>query len=341
MKNSIYLVATLVVLAGCKNLNKEVVLEKPVKVATSRVTITAERPAFRYSGTVEASQSIPLNFRTPGTVERVLVDEGDRVVKGQLLATIDNSDLQSLFELNTARYEQALDAHKRLKSVYDEGSLPEIKWIEMETTLKEAKNALEISANNLKKCNLIAPVTGYVGRRNIEPGMSSIASLGSSIEIVDISSVFVKIPVSENEIGKIRKGDRAEIIVSALDNRHFEGTIAHVSTVADRFSRTYSVKIMVENSDHELLPGMVCDVSIKSDKLTNVLVIPQNSATADNSGKPYVYVVDSISMTASKRSIATGRYYGEKIEVIAGLTAGQTIVTLGKEKLTDNCKISL
>ena len=177
----------------------------PIRVTTSIVKKQKVVTALRYSGTVEAFQSVPLNFQTTGTVQEVLVDAGDIVHKGQLLATLDQTDAKNMYEIALSQFQQAKDAYDRLKSVHEKGSLPEIKWVEMESKLEQAQSSLNLATNNLGKCKLFAPVNGMVGRRNIEPGMSSISIVSAPLELVDIRQVYIKISVPENEVAKIVK----------------------------------------------------------------------------------------------------------------------------------------
>lgn len=341
MKRIIFMAIGVAALLGCNPTQDST--EKPgemgIKVSVSRVKLESTTSDFRYSGSIEATQTIPLTFQTAGRVEKVLVEAGDEVKKDQLLATLDKNDLQSMYEITRAKYEQAKDAYDRLKTVHDEGSLPEIKWVEMVTNLEQAKLSMELSKNNLAKCDLRAPVNGLVGRRNIEPGMSSISLLEAPFELVNINKVYVKIAVPENEIGRISKGVKASISVSALDNKCYEGEISNVSPVADKFSRTYEAKILVANSNHELKPGMVCDVmlSIKSEK--KAILIPYDSVTKDSNGDIIVFVVNPGTKRVLKQVVVPGNYRGENIEIISGLSPDQLIVWKGKEKLSDNSLI--
>jgi RND family efflux transporter MFP subunit len=240
-----------------------------------------------------------------------------------------------------AKYQQAEDAYYRLKQVYDEGSLPEIKWVEMKSNFEQAKSALDLAQNNLDKCKLTAPVDGIVGRRNIEPGQSSVSLTMASIELVKIETVFVKISVPENEINKIGSGQKAGITVSALDGKRYEGIVTNVSPVAELMSRTYTVKISVNNTDRELKPGMVCDVQMGFETGTKLLLVPSKAVSKDIAGNTFVFVVSSDNKTVKKQPITVGRYHDSGIVVIDGLTEGQTIVSEGGGKLSDNSKITL
>ena len=313
---------------------------KPTKVTTIIVKKEKVVTTLRYSGTVEAYQSIPLSFQTTGTVEKVLVEAGDVIQKGELLATIDPTDAKSLYEITLSQFQQAEDAYDRLKTVHDKGSLPEIKWVEMESKLEQARSSLNLAKNNLDKCKLYAPVNGMVGRRNIEPGMSAISIVSAPLELVDIRQVYVKISVPENEVARIVKGMKAGFNVSALNDKEFKGEVANISPVADRISRTYESKILVPNPDLAIKPGMVCDVKMEMAMEKEVILVPNQSVSKDNENRVYVFVVDPAGKRARKQVIRTGQYHDSGLEVVSGLEAGQMIVNEGKEKLSDNSLIA-
>jgi RND family efflux transporter MFP subunit len=341
MKQNLFLFAILIAMGSCQQKQEVVKNESAsIRVKTQPVQIVSSLSNLRYSGTVEAEQTIPLTFQSSGTVEQVLVQEGDAVRKGQLLAVVNKADNQSIYHSSLAMYEQAKDGYDRLKQVYDKGSLSEVKWVEMETNLKQAESQLQIAKNNLDKCNLYAPTSGIVGKRNIEPGQSSISSF-SPIELVKIEKVSVKISVPENEIGKIKKGTTATFTISALENKSFEGTITNIGVVADQFSRTYEVKMTVNNTNLEMKPGMVCDVNMNSSSEKQLVVVPYNAISKDTEGNSFVYIVSPDSKSVKKQIIKVGNYQTSGLEVLSGLTANQTIVVEGKEKLEDNSAITL
>jgi len=341
MKRVFYTVIVVAILAGCKSKQEEGKVPVTDSIAVTVTDVKSEQVEtnLRYSGTVEPSQTVPLTFQTSGIVEKVLVDAGDEVKKGQILATVDKADPQSIYNMNLAKYTQAKDAYDRLKTVYAKGSLTEIKWVEMETNLQQAKSSLEVSKNNIEKCDLRAPEAGIIGKRNIEPGMSSMSVSSAPLELVKINTVYVKISVPENEIGKIKKNDKASFIVAALNGKKFEGAVTNISPVADAISRTYAAKITVQNNQMELKPGMVCDVLLNTKSQKNLVLVPYQSVTSSNDGKSYVFLVNKTGKTAHKVMVQTGNYQGNDIEILAGVTPGQTIVNVGKEKLSDNSLI--
>lgn len=311
-----------------------------VKVKAQTVTAVTGIADLHYSGTTEPLQTVDLSFESVGTVDKVLVHEGDAVRKGQLLATINKSDDENLRSVSLAKYKQAQDAYDRFQSVHASGSLSEIKWIEIKTTLKEAESQLQLAHSGVDKCRLRSPIDGIVGKRDVEPGQYSL-SLKTPLKIVVLKTIQVKISVAENEISKIRKGQKAELTIAALNGRSFVGSVVSVGVMADPIARTYDAKITIPNPNLEIKPGMVCNVNLNTGIEQTVFTVSKNAVSLDDNGKPYVYVVSPSQKRALKQIVQLGNYRDNNIEVRSGLSAGQMVVTEGKEKLSNNSLISL
>ncbi len=341
MTKNVYLLTLLVVLTACQqNQNGDVPGEvsKAVRVTTKTVMLVEESNEFYYSGSIEPSQSIALMFKSTGTVEDVFVDEGDLIRKGQALATVNKITAQNLYEASLASYEQAKDAYNRLKSVYDKGSLTEIKWVEMETKLKQAESQMLITRSNLEDCTLRAPDNGMIGRRNVEPGQSALG-IAAPFELVKIDDILVKISVPENEISKIKKGMKAYFVVSAIGDGAFDGVISKVGIVAEKISRTYDVKILANNPGLKIKPGMVCDVRLQLTGEKDVVVVPARAVSMDDKGQSYVWLVNTPEKTVKKAVVKIGKYNQSGIEIYSGLRINDLVVVEGKEKLSENSSI--
>jgi RND family efflux transporter MFP subunit len=340
MKTELKILAVLILATSCTHKQEQLTRkEKALNVTVQTVQTTKNEALLHYSGTVEASQTIPLTFQSTGIVAKVLVEEGDIVKKGQILAVVDKADNQSIYDAAFSKYQQAKDAYDRLKSVHEKGSLTEIKWIEMETGMKHAESVVQLAKSNLEKCTMLAPDNGMIGRRNVEPGQSALMAI-APLELVKIESVFIKVSVPENEINKIHKGLKTSFSISALDGKSYEGEVTNVGIVADRISRTYRVKIDAKNPNLEIKPGMVCDVIIHTSSDKDLVLVPYQAVSKDKDGNPFVFVVSDNNKNVKKQNITIGNYRGSEIEVLGGLIAGQTIVIEGKEKLSDNSLIS-
>ncbi|MBU0475475.1 MAG: efflux RND transporter periplasmic adaptor subunit [Bacteroidetes bacterium] len=309
-----------------------------IKVEVEQAKKINGSEAIAYSGTIEESESIPLSFSTIGSVSKVLVSEGDFVKKGQILAVINNESYKNAYEMSLATQKQAEDAYKRLLPMYKNGNLPEIKLVEVETGLQQAKSATLIAKKNLDDCNLYSPVDGVVGKRAIEPGMAAIPNL-TSINIVKIEKVFARVPVAENEIASIKKGEKANITIAALNNAEFTGTVEEIGVMADPLAHTYKIKIGIVNRNYEMKPGMICNVLINKQNVASGLLVPSRAVLVDEKGNNFVYVVNQ--NKAVRKHVMTGRLLRNGVEVTSGLNEGEQIVVTGQQKLVDNSLIQI
>ncbi|KAA6344136.1 Efflux pump periplasmic linker BepF [termite gut metagenome] len=194
--------------------------EKIIPVKIMNVEALRTTSSQSYVGTVEESVAVSLAFSGMGTVEQVLVSEGQRVRKGQLLATLNTATAENSYQSMFAKQQQAQDAYDRLVKVHETGSLPDIKLVEVETGLQQAKSMAAVAKKNLDDCHLVAPRDGVIAVRSVEVGSSAMPAV-AAFKLVSVEKVNVKIAVPENEIGKIDEGQTARIEVPALDNTVF------------------------------------------------------------------------------------------------------------------------
>ena len=334
----IYLLFTIIILTfGCNDEKKENLNEQPIAVKTIIVKKGSISYENTYSGTIEESESQSLSFPVIGTVSKVYVSEGDYVRKGQLLAEINNSTYKNTYNITLAKKNQAEDAYKRLEPMYKNGTLPEIKMVEIETALNEAKSALEIAKKNLDDCKLYATTDGFIGKRSIDPGMNFQAGF-SCITIVKINKVYAKISVPENEISNFKVGTKANIFISAL-NETFSGIIEEIGVIGDLISHTYKVKIAIDNNQLKIKPGMIATVKIEKSSDPNNIIIPAQSILYDNDGKNYIFLAKNYK--AIKQYIQIGKIINDGVEVINGLNENDELIVAGFQKITNGSTIKI
>ncbi|MFH0736869.1 MAG: efflux RND transporter periplasmic adaptor subunit [bacterium] len=346
MKNTkikyLYIFAVLMlstVFTACSS-NSEEKEDNKIGVIIQEVKENTDEEQISFSGTIEASKTTSLSFSVIGTVVQTYFEEGTMVQKGSLLAKINSETYSSAYDIALSSLKQAEDAYKRLEPMYKNGTYPEIKMVELETGLQQAKSNAAIMKKNLDDCSLYANATGVVGKKLIEPGMSAIPGNPSFI-IVDINKVFVKVPIPENEISKIKKGNKAKIQITALDEVYREGIIEEIGVMANPFSHTYDIKIALNNTNLQIKPGMVCNVDLTGlEKRTN-LIIPSNSVLVDEEGINYVYVTNSDLSKAIKKEVSIGSFTKKNLEILYGLTKEDKVVISGYHKLYNKAPIKI
>jgi len=336
--------ALLLLSQSCQTKDEQNTLEtnqknKLVKVTVKKANADGLDDSLNYNGTITPTITTPLSFLLPGTITNIYVEEGDFVKKGKILARIDESMYRTAYEGTTATEKQAQDAYIRLKTVYDKGSLPEIKWQEITAKLQQAKSANKIAYQNLSNTILKAPSNGYIGKRNVEIGESAITG-EQILTLVSINNVYVKVAVPENEINKFNKNLSAAISIPALGSEIYKGEVDKIGVVANTVSKTYDVKIIVANKNGIIKPGMASDVTIKMNSKVDIITISYQSLTKDEDGNNYVFVVDPNSKIVSKKKVQLGSFVNNKIEIVSGISKEDLIVVDGKQKITNNQKVT-
>jgi len=320
-------------LPSCQHKEK---VQKPAPVPVQVMAVDTVRGGLTrtYVGEVEENLSVALSFPTGGRVERVYVHEGDRVSAGQVVATVNKSNAQNAYNSAKASLDQAEDAYRRLKKVYDQGSLAEVKWVEMQTTLEKARSLEQIAKKQLDECTLTAPISGVVGSCNAKAGGSLLPG-EPAVTILDMGKISVTFSVPESEISSVNIGDEAYVCVPALDNRMLTGRITDRSVTASRVSHSYQVKIAFPNSDKSLLPGMVCKVMLDQSE-DQGFVIPAKCVQTRPEG-PSVWVVEN--GRAQHRIIQSDAFVANGVLVKSGIRPGDTIITAGMDKLYINAEL--
>lgn len=328
-------------LTGCNSKNEQLLsTEQGFPVKVQKVEFSKEDDQNYYIGIVEESVSVPVSFLTIGQVEKVYVTEGQKIKKGQLLAVLNNNNYQSMYEIALAKEKQADDAYNRLSDLYKKGSLPEIKYIEIQTGVDQARSATQIALKNMDDCKLYAPMDGVIGKRSIEPGMSVMPAI-TVFKLVKIDKVYIKVSIPENEISKIKAGNSTKISVTALDNEQFEGKIEEKGVMASLLSHTYDIKIGLGNPEEKLMPGMVCKVAIYNNTSVDQVVVPSNVIQTDKNGQQYVFIAEANTNKVMKKYVKVGAPYRNGVIITSGLQTDDQVIIEGYQKVSENTTIQI
>ena len=306
-----------------------------VNVKTMKVTSSSHVMGKNYMGTIEEEDGANVSFGVIGNVVRVMVDEGQFVRKGQAMAEVDGQNVRNAHEISAATLSQAEDAYKRLKNLYDKGTLPEIKMVEMETALAKAKAAEAISRKSVDEIVLRAPFSGYVASSAVHVGASVVPGV-TGFKLVKIDRVKVALSVPEKEIGKVNVGQKVTFTVSALNDQTFTAKIVNRGVTASAVSHAYEVKAIVENQNHQLLPGMVCKVKLENTGGDYTIVVPQQAIQISGQDK-FVWIVKDDK--AHRQGVTTGDVINEGVVVETGLMSGDVIIVEGQNKVSEDIKV--
>lgn len=354
----VYTILTLSItlfLTSCGSEDKKAVADNApaIAVKTSQVETNNSSPFLSVSGKIQATNSADLSTRMMGYVNKVHVNVGDKVRKGQLLVSINNADLQAKraqvkagITEATVAFNNAQKDYNRFKNLFEENSASQKEMDDMTANFEMAKARLE-SANQMKNeinaqfaySNLTAPFSGTVTSKNVEAG--NMANPGVpliSIETPENFEVMAMVP--ETEISEIKNGTSVDVLVKSI-NKTIKGKVTEVSTSAKNTGGQYLVKIDLEKTDVNILSGMFTTVQFPIErKAKSAMVLIPEEAIITNGQLSGVYTVSQTN-TALLRWLRLGRTYGDQVEVLSGLNSDEAYIVSAEGKLYNGAKISI
>ncbi|MBL8231391.1 MAG: efflux RND transporter periplasmic adaptor subunit [Bryobacterales bacterium] len=392
-RTTIPVLALLLTGAGCarKTIHAGAPEKAPLPVVrVDEVAVVDRTLEIRSSGIVEAAYTAQVSFEAAGRVASVSVSEGDAVSAGRALAQLVAADYREAVnaaqgqtkqaQANLAKAQagarrqerqqvlaatrQAEDEYRRMKFLFDRGSLPALDFRKVEAAwtaarerldeveegvrredreiaraaLQQAQAQEQIARKRLSDTVLHAPISGYISRRSVEPG--EMVSPGLPVfAIANIATVKVRAGVPEAEVGRVMRGQPVQVRIPAMPDLEWTGTVESAGIAADAESRTYIVKILVTNRDERLRPGMVAEIVIATSDRISAVTVPGEAIVADASGAPQVFVYEPSSRIAHVRRVRTGRPVGQRVEIQSGLKAGEKVVVAGQHKLFDGAAV--
>ena len=327
-------------LTGCQGNEEKLKVHEPVKVKVVSVQTETYASPKRYSGTVEEKNGTSLSFATAGTVQTIHVRLGQQVNAGQLIATLDPTSTQNSYQAAQAVLEQAEDAYRRMKELHDKGSLPDMKWVEVQSKLEQARSMEQIAKRKLDDCKLYAPFPGIIAEKSMEAG-ENVAPGMSVARLVTASSLVVKISVPETEMNSVQTGQKAEVTIKSLEGETFIAQIIEKGVVANPLSRTYEVKLKLEKPDKAIMPGMVTEVSLQpyNTDPQNLCVISAHIVQIDERNQSFVWSVKD--GKAHKSIIVCDEYMADGVIVSSGLSANDSIIVEGQQKVCEGTEVTL
>lgn len=311
--------------------------------ANAVVTVTTVQKSplvadFTVNGNFVANQDLKLLSEASGRVTQILVDEGARVSKGQILARID----AEYASLDVQRIEDALAKLKtdyaRYSSSYETGGVTKAQLDEVELALRNTENQLQQAKRRMSDAEVKAPISGVINKRMIELG----AFVGPStelFEIVDVSKLKLEVSVNEAQVVQLKKGDQVSISSSVFPDKQYKGTVSFIAVKADN-SLNYPIEIEVANTgQNELKAGMYGTAFFNFPSQESVVQIPRSSFVGSvNSNQIYVMSSDSV---ATLREVTPGKIFGNQVVILQGLEEGETVITTGQINLTDGAKVNV
>ncbi len=308
----------------------------PVKVY--RISAQPFTDVLKRPGEVEAYEDIDLAMKTSGTIKWLGHIEGDVVRKGEKLIEVDVDAVQAQLVRARANQDLAQDQFKRIQELFEKKVASKDAYDSAEAALKTAKAAVNEIEAALAYGTLYSPISGVLDRRLVDLGEH--VDVGKTVmKVVDISRVKVMYEVPEKDVLYFKRGQKVQLSVRAAgESREYTGEIEYVAVAADLASHTYPLKVVVDNPDGYLRPGMIIDARLVRRQVEAGISIPYFAMVQRENGHSVYVVEDGV---ARERTIQYGTFEGALVEITEGLKPDDVLIVVGQRGLVNGQKVNV
>ncbi len=296
------------------------------------------RYQLKFNGDVNAYQQATIYARIAGNLEKVNVNLGSTVKSGQILARIDSVEPFDQVQQMAATYDNARLAFQRSKSLLRANLISKQDVDNLEAAMKVSKANYELAKTRLGYTRIIAPFSGIITRRYLDPGTYLASSSTPLFQLMYIDSVKIVINIQEKDVIQVKMGTRAEIAVDAYRNTIFEGSVTRMADALDLSTRSMPVEIDIPNESHALKPGMFATVTLVTGEHPNAITVPTMAIQRDDTSS-FVFVADN--NTAGRKKIQIGVEVNARTEVLSGLDGSESVIVIGQQLVKDGGQISI
>jgi RND family efflux transporter MFP subunit len=349
MKNSIptllLIIPVILLLNACGTDGKainDVIPQGSIPVKVAPIELSENKMDIQGTGQFTTDDETLLSFKTGGIISQILVSEGDYIKKGQLLATLDLTEINTGVAQAELGYEKALRDFQRVQRLLADSV----------ATLEQSQNsktALDIASQNLQAAKfnkdysqIRAVSNGYVLKKFANPGQQ----ISSGSPVLQTNGIGkgkwkLKVALSDRDWANVQEEDKVEILTPVQPDRPYQALVKRKAKVADAMTGTYQVEMeFSETAPEYLAAGMFGTATIHSSNTQPTWYIPYESILDANGGKGFVFVTKD-NQKALKISVVLGRVYPDKVQVISGLEGYDQLIVAGSAYLSDQSSISI
>ncbi|MEB8328059.1 efflux RND transporter periplasmic adaptor subunit [Flavobacteriaceae bacterium KMM 6897] len=322
------------------NLDEKLPLVTTVKAAEQKFEHFLE-----LQGDVMTKQNVLIYPEMAGTLQKVYVQKGQQVSKGQLLATIDDGGLGSQLEQLKTQAELARTTFERQKRLWDQKIGSEIQYLQAKSNYEAQQNSVKQFQSQLEKSSIRAPFSGIID--NVIKDQGTVVSPGPGSEvfrIVNLSDMYIDVEVPETYLGSVTKGKEAKVFFPVLGDSALT-KIRQTGNFINPSNRSFSVEIPVPNQNGNIKPNLSAKVRINDYTSEKAILIPQSIVSENAEGEQYAYIAmepnaDNEAI-AKKIIITTGKTQGALIEVLSGIEDGNQVIKEGARSVKDGQKVKI
>lgn len=334
---SVVLMAATVVMSGCKPKTTFDKVADNIIVKTAEAQEQVVPQIAEFTSNVEAFNQNNICPSLPVRIEKILVDVGAHVKKGQLLVVMDPT------QYNQAAVQAAnLETdYMRLKTVYDAGGISKQQLDQAETQLKVQKDQVKNLKENIE---LRSPIDGVITGRYYDPGdlfsmTPNESGAASVLQIMQINNLKVKANISEMYFPQVKLGMPVDINVDIFADKTFKGKVSLIYPSIDPATRTFTVEVTIPNGGNQLRPGMFSRTTLNFGEKPGIMIEDLAVQKQIGTNEKFVFVIkDGV---AERRVVTTGRQIGSQINILSGVDKGEQVAVAGLSRLVDNVVVEV
>ena len=291
---------------------------------------------IRVQGKVDGDQNAAVFADAPGTVTSKFADVGQKVVKGQVLAQIDDQMYKSQMQGLETQYKFASDMFDKQKRLWDQKIGSEVQYLQSKTTKESLEKQISSLKQQIDKFKIKSPIDGTIEECNIKVGgVVSPDPRLAAYRVVAFKNLKVSAEVSEAYSAKVKVGDKLIVLFPDI-NKQFETKVDFVSKYINPVNRTFIIETKLLDDFNDLKANMIAIIQINDYHTDNAIQVPMNVIQTDLNGS-YVYVVRSKDKynAAFKQPVTLGISYNGVAEILKGLAIGDKVISVGYQELVD------
>jgi RND family efflux transporter MFP subunit len=312
-------------------------------------TLTAKKEVFNHylelQGDVSTKQNVLIYPEMAGTLQKVYVNDGDRVSKGQLLASIDDGGMSSQLSQLKSQAALAKTTFERQERLWKQNIGSEIQYLQAKTNYESSENMVSQTKSQLGKSSIRAPFSGIIDNVIKDQGTVVAPGQGSEVfRLVNLSDMFIEVEVPETYLGSVVKGKEALVYFPVLGDS-ITTKIRATGNFINPSNRSFEVEIPVPNKEGKIKPNLTAKVNLNDYTNEGAILIPTSIISENAEGEQYVFVAEEPNTedeaVVKRTIITTGRTQGAKIEVLSGLEDGNFIIREGARSVKDGQKVKI
>jgi len=291
---------------------------------------------IRVQGKLDGDLNAAVFAEAPGTISQKFSDVGQTVVKGQVLAQIDDQQYRSQLDGLETQYKFASDMYDKQKTLWDQKIGSEVQYLQSKTTKESLERQISSLRQQVDKFKIKSPIDGTIEECNIKVGgVVSPDPRLAAYRVVAFKNLKISAEVSEAYASRVQTGDKLSVTFPDI-KKQFETKIDFVSKYINPTNRTFIIETKIANGINDLKANMIAIIQINDYHSENSIQVPMNVIQADQAGS-YVYVIHPKDkyFTAVKQQVIVGNSYNGVVEILQGLSVGDKVISIGYQELVD------